>query len=45
MTILIDTNVKIKATGNQDCSTLEYVWFKIVSSIELNMQIHYVFNI
>lgn len=43
MTILIDTNVKIKATGNQDCSTLE--WFKIVSSIELNMQIHYVFNI
>lgn len=37
MTILIDTNVKIMATGNQDYSILEKVYFKIGSWIELNI--------
>lgn len=45
MTILIDTNVKIMATGNQDYSTLEKVYFKIGSRKELNMQIYSLFNI
>lgn len=45
VTILIDTNVKIMATRNQDYSTLKKVYLKIGSWIELNMQIYYVFNI
>lgn len=40
VTILIDSNVKIMATGNQDYSTLEKVYFKIGSWTELNMHIY-----
>lgn len=45
VTILIDINVKIMAAGNQDYGTLEKVYFKIGSWIELNMRIYYMFNI
>lgn len=49
MTILIDTNVKIMATANQDYKYFgesTFFWKKKNGSwIELHMQILYVFNI